>query len=185
MKKLYTYTTLCLIAILLMPSCRSKMGMTKRHYMKGYYVSHTKANNKTLATKAQTKHMEADKMTSVNVLSTKAKEITLNDQVNTQPKESIMASAFPKESKSTYSESKVNYKSVAINPQVKQLKQALSKSNSGSREDGLSLFWIIILVILILWLLGFLAGGLGLGGFINILLIIALILLILWLLRVV
>jgi Flp pilus assembly protein TadB len=185
MKKLITYATLCLIAILVMPSCKGKMGITKRHYQKGYYVSHSKANNKSFATKAQPKQVEADKMASVNVLSSKAKESALNEQVSIEPKVSIMASAFPKKGESSYTEKKVSYKNLTINPQVKELKQAILKSNSGSHEGGLSLFWIIILVLLILWLLGFLAGGLGLGGFINILLIIALILLILWLLRIV
>jgi hypothetical protein len=52
-------------------------------------------------------------------------------------------------------------------------------------EGALSLIWIVILVLLILWALGLLAGGWGLGGLINILLVIALILLILWLLRII
>ncbi|MBK6834313.1 MAG: lmo0937 family membrane protein [Bacteroidetes bacterium] len=54
-----------------------------------------------------------------------------------------------------------------------------------SSGDGLSLLWIVILVLLILWALGLISGGFGLGGFINILLVIALILLILWLLRII
>lgn len=57
------------------------------------------------------------------------------------------------------------------------------KLQAGSDDDGLSLFWIIILIVLILWLLGFISGNFG--GIINLLLIIALILLILWLLKVV
>ncbi|HWY38270.1 MAG TPA: DUF5670 family protein [Bacteroidia bacterium] len=40
-------------------------------------------------------------------------------------------------------------------------------------------------MILILWAIGFLAGGFGLGGLINLLLLVALILLILWLLRII
>ncbi len=48
--------------------------------------------------------------------------------------------------------------------------------------DGLSLFWIVILIVLVLWALGLLAG---LGGLINILLVIALVLLILWLLEII
>ena len=51
-----------------------------------------------------------------------------------------------------------------------------------TERDGLSLFWIIILVILILWALGF---GFGVGDIIHVLLVIALVLLILWLLRIV
>lgn len=184
MKKLITYTALCLIAILLMPSCKGKMGITKRHYQKGYYVSHTKAKNKTLAEKVHANQVVADKMASVNVLSTKPKESAINSEVITQPKQSIMASAFPKKGTSTYSESKTSYKSITIDQPVKQLKQAASKIGSGDHEGhGHSLFWIVILVILILWLFGFLAGSFG--ALINLLLLVALILFILWLLRVI
>lgn len=52
-------------------------------------------------------------------------------------------------------------------------------------SGALSLLWIVIVVLLILWLLGLLAGGWGLGGLINLLLVVALILLILWLLRII
>lgn len=184
MKKLFTYTTLCLIAILLMPSCKSKMGMTKRHYMKGYYVSHTKAKDKTPHVKTHPKQIEADKITSVNVLSTKAKEDAFNDQASTKSKESIMASAFPKKSTTSYSENKASYKSLTITHPVKQLKQAASKVGTGQHEGhGHSLFWIIILILLILWIFGFLSASFG--SLIHLLLIIALILFILWLLRVV
>jgi hypothetical protein len=51
-------------------------------------------------------------------------------------------------------------------------------------RDGLSLFWVVILVIIILWAIGFFAGW-GTGGLINLLLVVALILLILWLLRII
>lgn len=72
---------------------------------------------------------------------------------------------------------------------VTQSKHSLFEKNkigsSASDKDGLSLFWVVILVLLILWALGFLTGGFGLGGLINLLLVIALILLILWLLRIV
>ena len=50
------------------------------------------------------------------------------------------------------------------------------------REGGMSMLWIVIIIVLILWLLGYLVG---LGSFIHLLLVIALILLILWLLRVI
>jgi hypothetical protein len=61
--------------------------------------------------------------------------------------------------------------------------KSLKKEARGSSDDALSLLWIVILVVLLLWLLGVIAGGLGLGGLIHILLVIALILLILWLIR--
>ena len=82
----------------------------------------------------------------------------------------------------------ITYKIKAVDTHISHIDLTqlnIKKVGNAAREsDGLSLFWIIILVILILWALGLLSGGWGLGGFINILLIIALILLILWLLRV-
>lgn len=184
MKKIFTYTALCLMAILLMPSCKSKMGVTKRHYMKGYYVSHTKAKTNTPIAKTKTKQIEADKIASINVLNVKTKENSLKDQVVIQPKESIMASAYPKKGMNTYSENKTSYKSITITQPFKELKQAVSKVGTGQHEGhGHSLFWIIILILLILWILGFLSASFG--SLIHLLLIIALILFILWLLRVV
>lgn len=61
-----------------------------------------------------------------------------------------------------------------------------NKANlAASNDDGLSLFWVIILILLIFWAIGLASGGFGMGGLINVLLVIALILLILWLLQVV
>jgi hypothetical protein len=64
------------------------------------------------------------------------------------------------------------------------LPEATIAQEDSSEHAALSLLWIVILVILILWLIGILAGGLGLGVLINLLLVIALVLLILWLLRI-
>jgi hypothetical protein len=62
----------------------------------------------------------------------------------------------------------------------------INKSNTASNNtDGMSLFWVVILILLIFWAVGAASGGFGLGGLINILLVIALILLILWLLQIV
>jgi len=69
-----------------------------------------------------------------------------------------------------------------MNQQEVEVKNS-PKHSSGDDKDGLSLFWLIILVVLILWLLGFLIGDFG--ALIHILLVIALILLILWLLRII
>jgi hypothetical protein len=60
----------------------------------------------------------------------------------------------------------------------------ITKPNTtANNDDGLSVLWVVVLVLLILWAVGL--WGFNLGGLINILLVIALILLILWLLQVV
>jgi hypothetical protein len=68
------------------------------------------------------------------------------------------------------------------------MNRIVNKANTTSINrdgDGLSLFWLVILILLILWAIGLASGGFGLGGLINVLLVIALVLLILWLLEVV
>jgi len=68
------------------------------------------------------------------------------------------------------------------------MNRLVNKSNTTSlnrEHEGLSLFWIVILILLILWAIGLASGGFGIGGLINVLLVIALVLLILWLLEVV
>jgi hypothetical protein len=184
MKKLITYISLCLIAILLMPGCRSKMGMMKRHYSKGYYVSHSQGKNKTLAAKAEPMQIATDEIPTVVILKTPTSN--LKEQSVPTHTESIMASAHPAEKGNVNPDNKTSYKSIVVNNPIKEVRNTISQIGMADGErDALSLFWIIILVILILWLFGFLLGGFGLGGLINLLLVIALILLILWLLRIV
>ncbi len=71
----------------------------------------------------------------------------------------------------------------ALLEKAEKVKEKISPP--ASSDDALSLLWIVIVIILILWLLGYALGGLGLGGAIHILLVIALILLILWLLGII
>ncbi len=66
-------------------------------------------------------------------------------------------------------------------PQHKLLKH--KKQFSNSEGDARSLLWLLIVILLILWLVGIVAGGWGIGGLIHVLLVIALVLFILWLLR--
>jgi Flp pilus assembly protein TadB len=55
-------------------------------------------------------------------------------------------------------------------------------SPTPARDGDLSMFWIVILIILLLWLLGFV---LNIGALVHLLLVVALILLILWLLGII
>jgi hypothetical protein len=68
---------------------------------------------------------------------------------------------------------------------VKTIKKVATRAGAGASGDALSLFWIVILILLVLWVAGLIGGGWGLGWVINVLLVIALVLLILWLLRIV
>ena len=61
----------------------------------------------------------------------------------------------------------------------------LHKSTMSSSDEGHSLLWIVVVVLIILWALGIISGSFGLGVLINLLLVIAFVLLILWLLRII
>ena len=71
---------------------------------------------------------------------------------------------------------------INTNTELAHTKKVVDETVAG---DVLSLFWIVILILVITWLVALLTGGWGLGGFIYLLLVIALILLILWLLRII
>jgi hypothetical protein len=184
MKRSITYISICLIAMLLLPGCKSKMGMMKRHYSKGYYVSHSKAKNKTLTAKAEPEQIAADKIQTEVVLKTHTS--SLKERSVPTHMENVTANAAPSKKGNMAPETKITFKSITVNKSAKEARKTISQLGSASGDgEGLSLFWLVILVILILWLFGFLLGGFGLGGLINLLLVIALILLILWLLRIV
>jgi hypothetical protein len=182
MRKLVTYISLCLIAVLLLPACKSKLGITKRHYLKGYHVSHSKPTHNTIVVKAKERIIEAERIETVRGLHI-ASQSNCANAAEVNPVQNLVASSA---SYKMHFTSKPAYKDISVNSPAKDWNKITSKLGSGDHEGhGHSLFWIVIMVILILWLLGFLLGGIGLGGLIHILLVIALILFILWLLRVV
>ncbi len=96
----------------------------------------------------------------------------------------------PISNKSLKEKQSVSHKARTPIKNIKLIKKLSLKSMKKSTPapivgEALSLLWIVILVLVILWLLGFITGGFGLGGLIHLLLLIALILLILWLLRII
>ncbi len=197
MKKIITFSTVCIILSLLFASCGSNTSLTKRHYNKGYYIAHSKSKHKATAVNKDEK-----------VAQLKKKEVTLTnpskDKIVQNPVVIYNTSTTNLDNAPlTASTSKTpivfNTHIVAKHPvkhvptfnlfPIKEVKKSFfSKKRVNapvSDHDHLSLFWILILVLLILWAFGLLGGGWGLGIFINVLLVIALILLILWLLRIV
>jgi uncharacterized membrane protein len=190
MKKLITFSTLCIIASLILASCKST-SITKRHYNKGYYVSHTK-NKQTIP---QTKEEVVKVNKSLYPEDKIVEQVIVNSSPTQNTNESTVNIVASNEVKSSPSISKnsgnsiktIKYKTISISKPVIEMKKVFSKAkkfgNADAEGDALSLFWIIILVVLILWALGLIVGDFG--GFINLLLLVALILLVLWLLRIV
>lgn len=182
---------------LVLNSCGSSLTVTKRHHNKGYYISFNKLK------KSHDKEVSDDKL----VLSDE--EFTYDEIVPEENEVNTVASVENTENEYVIgSDNVVNEESNEIAPvtkknspqiqknevkqsiptvkELKKIKSTIMKEKKASptppREDALSIFWIVILIVLLLWLLGFIFN---VGALIHLLLVVALILLILWLLGVI
>lgn len=187
MKKLFTLVVISVLASFVLSSCSSTF--TKRKYRKGYYVS---KNHKPRDTKETvTRHEDKKPVTSVPalVMPELAKAEAAKVPATTENK----SASAPVTSKQTTSKNSMSGKKlpalalsdISVKHPVKTIDTAINKYKLNAHDgesDGLSLFWIVILIILILWALGLISGSFGF--IINVLLLVALILLILWLLRI-
>ncbi len=195
MKKIITLITICIIICFVFASCKSNMSLTKRHYNNGYYIAHSKelqhrkpSNKEEKVTQSKTKTTlySVPNAGQLNKnIGYVEKDLAVNNKVvgeNSQKKNKTIV--LKKSAKQ-----RVNAKTGIITYPIVQIKHKLTEikkiDSDSSDKDGLSLFWIIILVLLILWAFGFLSGEFVFGGLIHILLVVALILLILWLLRII
>ena len=189
-KNLFTFAITCVIASILFSSC----SITKRHYTNGYYVSHS-SGKQTTASKAQEPIVQKKTNPSLYSIQNLPQENSVSSeavQPAVQEKGTITASNKQVVSKTNATRvanthAKHPMYQSAIAPVKKRSSSFANKKVSADSlaGDALSLFWIIILILLILWLVAILTGGWGLGGFVYLLLVIALILLILWLLRII
>lgn len=186
MKKIILLNTITLIAVLLFSACGSNSSLTKRHYSNGYYFSHSKGKHALAKTAVKKSPLQSTDIV-VKPINKSETNITQGNPIS----ESLIVSNennYKKPSaEKNVSKSFIHLPTIHDDAPVVKVKKAIFKKQSAAASDsaGLSLLWIVIVVLLILWALGLLAGGFGLGGFINILLVIALILLILWLLRII
>jgi len=189
MKKIHVPLILFVFAGILFSSCSnsSKLAFTKRHYRNGYFVDNI-GKIKTIPAIAGIP-AKATQQIITPAITKSENPITINVPVIASQKAQLTGSTINSASTgkniliaNTYATNNISQGLVLGN------KEAISAStgdDGGSSERAaLSLLWIVIVVILILWLIGILAGGFGLGGLVNLLLVIALILLILWLLRI-
>lgn len=199
MKNLITFCVIFLTTTLMISSCGSSLSITKRQHTKGYYVSHNnvKSNNKTVSTeKIETSEANIENVKIENetaAISSKenatfTSAMTATDVVeNNSTEEATLNTSETEEANTNVTERKELVPS-AIKKSASKFKNVYSDSKSKhapAEGDAHSLLWIIIVVILILWLLGYLGGYAATSGLIHLLLVIALILFILWLLRII
>lgn len=191
MKNLITSIAICLVTAILLSACSTSGAFTKRRYTRGYYISHqhTKHNPPAHPAAEKAGPQPVAEAPARNTESVTAPQIAYATQTTQKSGKIARVLSVIKQKTAANRYAK---KSVSAEPVQLSLRESYRSSHAtlsaakpmASDQDALSLFWIVILVILILWLLGVLTGGWGLGGLINILLVIALILLILWLLRI-
>jgi hypothetical protein len=192
MKKIITLTIIGLLAGIVFSSCGSKMSLTKRHYNKGYHFAHSNGKGALQKAKPEQKLAHNKPSEVLSPLATYSVQPIVKENNFKNPvisNERIVASNEKKgvTTRSLNPEKHVlNFKALTIEKPKTQFKHSLlevNKAHNNSDGGGLSLFWIIILVLVILWALGFSLGSMG--GLIHVLLVIALILFILWLLHIV
>jgi len=203
MKRIITLITLLTFTGLLLPSCG--ISVVKRQHTGGYYIStnhrHSgmttagdgKTENDQQLAKASSQQEETEK--EAVVLRTETEKVASAEETYTSETTENTSSTVPAPKAAAVRTEKEHKQFAGLGfaekiaehiPAAKKMDTKTKKAQSASsaRSDGgLSLFWIVILVLLILWALGLLGGYTG--GLIYLLLVIALILLILWLLRVI
>lgn len=186
MKTTITYMVGCLAILILLGSCNSNNVLLKRHYMKGYYFSHAdKKSDVAVNTKKSESsvvhHSPVTSLVAPVVRNDKAASLSASAAITQKVSATNAHQPFKK-----LLANKPLRKIYSLNPVSlgKEMKKSALKPLV--RDDsGLSLFWVVILILLILWAIGWLTGGFGLGNLIHLLLVAALVLLILWLLHII
>jgi len=208
MKKTLSFAPLCLVMTLFLASCGSSLTVQKRQHNRGYHVAFNK--NPRGAAKHQETELATEKSIRPEIVQEPAAELPAKglkeiQELTAIPAERELVAQEAKVTKGSKAatqpveKSKVRTKRTPLKSmletpfdqmretaaKVRELKESVAKdqsANASAARDGLSLFWIVILILLILWALGVIGSW---GSFVYILLVVALILLILWLLQVV
>lgn len=202
MKNTITLLVAVLIIACSLPSCG--VTLVKRQHGPGYYVNKNPRFPTAESERNDNKHIKPSSTKSENIIEEEesyiAETVTLvspsnglpvNTETTDQSVDTAPENVSKKEDFNTVinpvKPSLVEWASNTRLAQKMNSDSADQQSSSAARnsEGGLSLFGLVILILVILWLVAVLSGGWGLGGFIHVLLIIALILLILWLLRII
>ena len=186
MKKSITYL---LLSIIFLSSCSqmSTLSVEKRHYRSGFYVDYNKKIKKEAASAVDVNEPAVEKISAL-IAKSDGDDIAIVPVIN---KNEITNAGLPTTEKKNkikifqnnfFSEQLIKIKKPLTT--TRQVISAVKKINHHN-DDGLSWFWSVIVLIVIIWLIAYLTGGWGLGGLINLLLVVALIFLILWLLKLV
>ncbi|MEX2595935.1 MAG: lmo0937 family membrane protein [Salibacteraceae bacterium] len=183
------FAQMFIVAALLLSSCNEGLNspITKRQHRKGYDLNF--AHKAKPARAIDTKKQEEHKPKAIEKTESTAER---NPSLFASSEEDLSQFVIPAEKPSTtFTPLNVVKKLASDRPVMKEVVKPIFKAkskpygNDSSESDARSFLWLVIVILLILWLLGFLSGGFGVGGLIHLLLIIALILFILWMLKII
>lgn len=186
MKTFIRSISLLIILSLGLFSCKTASIM-KRHYNKGYYVSkkHKPSETKTAERTTRKTTVAPDfkpteEFAKVSIPEN-GKDVIIRDEPFSKKAKKGLIKDGTQPIANAFNKLKDPFDGVIGMP--RQLKETL-KQNDVAR-DALSLLWILILILLIVYVIGLLLDFFGLGPIFHILGVIVLVLLILWLLRVI
>jgi hypothetical protein len=174
MKKIINSKFVLFILLAIFSACVSSSKMKNKHYQQWSDVS----ENKVEKTESTIVYIETNNSFETEILNESISIHTIvsaeNSDFNQNQLIHSKSSTNKKVTDEDFSLSDLKFK--------KQLKSSLFPSPLPATAD-LSLLWIVIIILLVLWVLGLISGNFG--GLIHLLLVIALILLILWLLKII
>ena len=193
MKKYFTLSISLILVTFIISSCNKTLSLTKRHYNKGYYVDTKKTlNTEKVNNDNKVPSGRASYAQDIDVVNSTIDKKTMIDSniIKNSSLETVVENEKFKPFKIQVKNIKIkrtNFEKVSItaskiNSFSGDIQKENMESNSGDDGQGLSLFWIVILIVLLLWVLGFAFLS---NVLIHLLLLLALILLILWLLRII
>ncbi|MCE3226382.1 MAG: hypothetical protein K0S32_933 [Bacteroidetes bacterium] len=187
MNNLLKIIVLLFASIIFFGSCKT-MSVTKRHYNKGFYVSRShkmkapeKSDNKSSATVTKEKTENAELLVTKETKASVSDEKEIVAPDNDNP---FIAKKGPKKLFNSKASDFSTGGDIELSNVVKHpWKAGKMTAAKAAEDDALSLLWILIVALLIIYIVGILLDGFGLGGIIHILGVIVLVLLILWLLK--
>jgi hypothetical protein len=189
MKRLLLSSVLLLILSLFLESCNSSLSITKRRYHKGYYVHHNTGRSDVASKTTGNSRLSKQKHSSPEAArSQQSSEQTASvEPAGDLPVLTAEAPARVSD-KDEYMSARPSSTlpiELAIKNPVKTIKALTDQiAAHPEAEDALSLLWILLLILAIVYVAGLLLNNFGLGSLIHVLLVIILVLLILWLLRI-
>jgi hypothetical protein len=186
MKKIILFSVYCIVTGFLLSSCGTNFSLLKRHYTKGYYVEHGSGKHRSSVSGKEIKSGDeiADRLHS-QFIRPDVQDNFVDIEHNESATTPIVTNGDQQDKEiARVQKGIIKKREISQRKFPERMYSKLVPVESDS-DKALSFMWIVITIIFLIWLIGFLAGGFGLGNLIHLLLVVVLILLILWLLRII